>query len=169
MDTLKPSPPTIAMCSHSESCGTGRPSINRQSGESGKAITALLIARCVARRILMLSISAGCAIPIEKAISAETSLSKISSRRLCVRHFESLTPVISKVEGIIAHPATTGPASGPLPASSTPAINCHPRPTHSRSWCQRSTESTARTAAAVGLMDDSNPRERIEDEKCPSN
>ena len=57
-----------------------------------------------------------------KYIASDVICSYNFSRFFSDIFLESFTPSIKESFGIITQPTTTGPASGPLPASSIPAI-----------------------------------------------
>src|SRR6266446_1355747 len=57
------------------------------------------------------------------SVPGAVNLSKSSSRIGAVNCLESLTPEQENPDGTITAAATTGPASGPRPASSIPATN----------------------------------------------
>ena len=60
------------------------------------------------------------------AIAASLITEKASSLAFSVICLESLTPVRIISSGMMTAAATTGPASGPRPASSTPATKPYP-------------------------------------------
>ncbi len=75
----------------------------------------------------MRSISSTLASPTPMAIArARISLSSLA-RSSASRSLESLTPSIRSRGGRMTAAATTGPASGPMPTSSTPAMRTIPR------------------------------------------
>ena len=125
IDRLRPSPFTIARCTICMS-GSVTASINRQSGLLDKPSIARRIAFCVAGRIPTASISAASASPTETSRAVSAISLKSRSRRSGKRHFESLRPGNSFWRGRTTAAATTGPARGPRPASSTPAIHENP-------------------------------------------
>nr|WP_268969025.1 hypothetical protein [Tepidiphilus baoligensis] len=102
------------------SSGARLPSTSTSSGTRGNAATARAIARSVARRMFHSSISEADA----SATAQASALARISaasrSRRLGLSFFESFKPDSEAPGGRITAAATTGPASGPRPASSTP-------------------------------------------------
>jgi len=130
---LSASPPTSAVC------GTGRPragspSIKVWSGGAGRAFTARAMARWVARRMLRRSISSTPAWPVDQTTpGCVARIAKNFSRRAAGIFFESFRPSSLKSPGRMTAAATTGPASGPRPASSTPATKRNPRARRARS------------------------------------
>ena len=131
---LRASPPTKALC------GTGRPrtwspSTRAWSGGAGRARTARAMARWVARRMLWRSISSTVARQAAQATPGCVARTvKIFSRRAAGTFFESVRPSRAKSAGRMTAAATTGPARGPRPASSTPATKRNPR---ARRACSR--------------------------------
>lgn len=123
---LSPSPPTTACCGRGRS-GTGNPSTKRRPGCADNPFTARRMARWVARSILMRSISSAATVATEYTTSPwEVRTSKNFSRRAGVSFFESFSSPNAKSSGRITAAATTGPAKGPRPASSTPATGMRP-------------------------------------------
>ena len=98
------------------------PSTRRVSGLGSRAFTARAIASREAFRILNSSIYSRETTPTAVAKASPWITTKASSLALAVIIFESLTPGTSGLGGKITAAATTGPANGPRPASSTPAI-----------------------------------------------
>ncbi len=84
--------------------------------------TAFLIARSDACKILTLSMVSLSIIPTEHRAFEAAISSKSSSRLWGVSFFESSSPSMNIPAGRITAAASTGPARGPRPASSTPAI-----------------------------------------------
>jgi hypothetical protein len=76
---------------------------------------------CVAWRILFMSISSTLASPTPTAMALNMMWEKSSSRRSAGSCLESLRPLGIFARLRMTAAATTGPASGPRPASSTPA------------------------------------------------
>jgi len=110
------------------------PSMRRKSGFFVRLSIACRMARMVACRILMRSISSEETIPIPKVISGcVIRILKRESLFLGVSFLLSLMPGIRVSSGIVNAAATTGPARGPLPASSTPAMLLKPALRASRS------------------------------------
>ena len=85
------------------------------------AITASSMAFMAACRILMRSISCGSTKPNPYANAEDLITAANSVRRAGFIFFESYTPSMIHPGGSTTAHATTGPASGPRPASSTPA------------------------------------------------
>ncbi len=108
------------------SVGGSLPSTSTKAGASASAATARRIASSVAWRMLIVSISAAVALAMPMA-SADCAISaNSSSRRAGVRFFESSSPSGTACGSRITAAATTGPASGPRPTSSTPASGQRP-------------------------------------------
>ena len=72
--------------------------------------------------MLIRSISSGLAMPTLQATALSRISRKSSSLRFSESFLESFSRRISQSLGRITAPATTGPAKGPRPASSTPQI-----------------------------------------------
>jgi len=134
---LNPSPPTKAVCS------TGNPFTGNPSTKAWAGGCPLLfnpsnerfMARWVALRILSCPISS----EVPSAIAKSTDASSVNrtynpSLCSCVSFLESSRPSNSKSSGRMTAAATTGPAKGPLPASSTPATGWIPWARSSFSW-----------------------------------
>src|ERR1041385_4154250 len=127
------SPPTIAVQGVAPPRGSAGPSTRTCSGTGESFETASAMACIVALRMLSRSISLCDTMPTP-VLSAELMITrKSSSLRGGLRMLESSTPGISVPGLIITAAATTGPASGPRPASSTPARNLTPRSQYDRS------------------------------------
>ncbi len=124
---LRVSPFTTACWGHAKSL-TGSPSIRTISGPgSPSADTARPIAKCVALRILSRSISSTLAMPeANRILPSPVSSSYKASRREGDNFLESFSQACRKFTGSTTAPATTGPANGPRPASSTPATTRQP-------------------------------------------
>ena len=60
---------------------------------------------------------------MHQAFASLTIISKSSSRTLALNFFESFNPTMGRLGSRITAAATTDPAKGPLPASSTPQIH----------------------------------------------
>ena len=131
IELTKPSPPITA--SHSQgSAIRSRPSTNTCFGASGSACTARASAHSEARKILSRSIRAGEAKATAKDAVAQI-FSNRSSRSSGVSRLESSMPLGMRSGSRITAAATTGPASGPRPASSQPATGQTPRLISARS------------------------------------
>ena len=126
-----PSPPITASQSQGASI-LSRPSTNTCFGISGSARTARASAQSEARKILSRSIRAGEAKATAKDEVAQIS-SNNSSRRSAVSRLESSMPLGIRFGSSTTAAATTGPASGPRPASSQPATGQTPRLISARS------------------------------------
>ena len=126
MDRLRPSPPTIAR-DGAGNPGTGRPSTSRKSGGGRTRPTARRMARWVAQWMSRRSISSTVAHPTPIETSGRPRKRRAHVRRAAwERRFESVKPRNSSTNhgrstGRTTQAANTGPASGPRPASSTPA------------------------------------------------
>ena len=131
IDITMPSPPITASQSQGASI-LSRPSTNTCFGISGSARTARASAQSEARRILSRSIRAGEAKATAKDDVAQIS-SNNSSRRSAVSRLESSMPLGIRFGSSTTAAATTGPASGPRPASSQPATGQTPRLISARS------------------------------------
>src|SRR5437879_13722926 len=102
------------------------PSTNTSCGATGSALTARASAHSDAPRILSVSMREGGA--MATATSAVRQIFSYSSlRRSAVSFLESLRPFGMRLGSRMTAAATTGPASGPLPASSHPATGNTPR------------------------------------------
>src|SRR5262249_13966578 len=80
-----------------------------------------------ASRILTRSIIAASMIPTPTALAFRSISSKSQVRSSGLSRFESSSPSIIRSGRSITAAATTGPANGPRPASSTPATRLSPR------------------------------------------
>src|SRR5207237_1344794 len=131
IEKLKASPVTTVLTAQDSGGGT-LPSTSAISGTSPSAATARRIARRLARRMLMRSISRVLAAPTP-ILAQRSRASKQASRASRVMAFESSssrrTMPRNRWRSRITAAATTGPASGPRPASSTP----HTTPAQPRS------------------------------------
>ncbi len=122
MLTDSPSPLTTA------SSGTAVPSPNRpsmrmKSGLLESASTAFAIAFKDALWMFISSISSFHTVPTPMARALLHMSMRMDERAFGLKAFESFMPRFNGGgKGRITAAATTGPASGPLPASSTPAI-----------------------------------------------
>ena len=127
MESERPSPFTKASCGTGRPF-TGRPSTRAMSGVSEREPSAIAIALCVARRMLISSISSG---PIRATLQTTAGFPMISAQTISLRRFvsffESSSSGQEKDLGRMTAAAATGPAKGPLPASSTPATRANPR------------------------------------------
>ena len=119
---------------------TGNPSIRAISGSTESALRAKSIARWVARRTLISSITWASSISTAHTTSGFLVISTYrSSLRFFVSFLESSSSGHEKGLGRMTAAAATGPARGPLPASSTPAIRAKPRVTRSSSKAKSGT------------------------------
>jgi len=127
IDKESPSPFTKDSCSTGNPF-TGSPSTNAIPGSSERLERANAMARWVARRIFSSSISFGPTIATDQITPESAVITAYSSLR---RFFESFLESSNKGHvksfGRITAAAATGPARGPLPASSTPATRANPR------------------------------------------
>src|SRR6266550_772823 len=103
--------------------------------------------------MLMRSISRTDAAPRANATARSRILAASRTRCSCVNRLESSTPAIARFSGgIITAQATTGPAIGPLPTSSTPARRGPFSRRNSRSMVvQRAHRNLRRFLFGVGL------------------
>jgi len=102
-------------------------SIKRQSAGGVSDASARRMARRVASKILRRSISCSVATPTPTARARWTITSYNRDRSDSETRLESSTPTKRQRVGKITAAATTGPARGPRPASSRPAIQRWPR------------------------------------------
>ncbi len=103
-----------------------RPSTNTSCGLTGRHATARASAHSDARRMLSRSMRHGGA--KATATCALAQIFACSFSRVCGSSFlESSSPRGTRLGSSTTAAATTGPASGPLPASSQPAIGHKPR------------------------------------------
>ncbi len=134
MDSDSPSPFTRDSCGKPRS-RAGSPSTSAMSGRVRRPANASAIARCVARKMLIRSISSGSTSATAQITSGcAVILSYRSSRRFAVSFLESSRYPGSKSRGRITAAADTGPARGPRPASSTPATRGQPPATSLSSY-----------------------------------
>ena len=131
IEATMPSPPITASQSQPASMRS-RPSTKTRRGLTGSEATARASAHSDARRILSRSIRAGGAIATATWARAQMR-SYSTSRRSAVRRLESSSPRGMLSGSRITAAATTGPASGPRPASSQPATGHTPRLSAERS------------------------------------
>ena len=102
------------------------PSISAASGGRDRPRTARTMARWLACRIFMTSISSTLADPSET--SADSAINTDSrSRARALRRLESFSPGGIYRGSSTTAAATTGPAQGPRPTSSIPAMRRRPR------------------------------------------
>ena len=99
------------------------PSIRRNSGRIFKSRRALSIASRVACSMFTSSIILSLTIPTPQSKDSLVIISKSFSLLAGESFLLSFIPSIFSKGGRIATAATTGPARGPLPASSMPATN----------------------------------------------
>ena len=113
-------------------CGQSRPSISAKAGRSDKALTARAIAASVAPRMLSASISSALAKASETLRRlAQDDLEQLLAFRRRAALWNRRRPRGRSAGSRITAATATGPASGPRPTSSTPAI-C-PAPSRNRS------------------------------------
>ncbi len=103
--------------------GQRLPSTRTKPGCTASRSTARSIARIDAHRMLIASISAASARPSAQASAWSRISAASTSRRRAESFFESASPAIGRAGSRITAAAITAPASGPRPASSTPAIS----------------------------------------------
>ena len=97
------------------------PSTNTLPGFKRKPLTARCMANIVACKIFRRSISSTVACATQNASALALIWSYKKFRCLALSFFESAKPGLGSKSSKITAAAKTGPASGPLPASSTPA------------------------------------------------
>ena len=102
--------------------GQRSPSTITCAGAQRSASSARRMASIVACRMLIASISQGSDQPIPNAMQRSRILPESSSRTSAHSALESAMPRMGRRRSRITAAATTGPASGPRPASSTPAV-----------------------------------------------
>jgi hypothetical protein len=135
METERASPLTIGHCRGFRD-GTRSPSTSSRSGTNPRPSSARCMARWVARRMLMRSISVWSASPSEQHCAFSRIRAAIRSRCFSVRRLESSTPVVSKPSPSTTAQATTGPQRAPRPTSSRPATTAWPSERAFSSKCQ---------------------------------
>ena len=119
METERASPSTRV--SHLQGrAGASLPSTSANSAATASALTARAMARWVAWRILTRSISPTLASPTPTATAISMMRGNSASRVCASSCLESFSPLGMRVRPRITAAATTGPAKGPRPASSTP-------------------------------------------------
>ena len=118
IDRLFASPLTM-VCAGTSSSGARFPSISAAIGAPPSPLTARCIAAIDAARILIRSISSAGTAAIATRPAARISVNSFSLR-FSVSVFESFRPEGTEFGSRITAAATTGPASGPRPTSSTP-------------------------------------------------
>src|SRR3569833_938504 len=116
------SPLTMASARHGNSAGQRSPSTSASSGTVCSASTARFIASMLAHRMLSVSISSPSACATAQASAFSLISISSASRRCSVSSLESARPSMGRAGSSITAAAVTVPASGPRPASSTPAI-----------------------------------------------
>ena len=120
------SPLTRLRCGH-PSPSSATKSVSTSSGSSPRMASARPMARRVASSMFTRSIVGASTIPMPIATARARMTASNSSRSSGVRSFESFTPSIRVPGPKMTAAATTGPASGPRPASSSPATRVTPR------------------------------------------
>ncbi len=110
---------SIRMCSMPLPCFAFR---SASAFSIASAIASFVASRMFISSILLLSL-----MPMPIASARSLIESKSSSLFFSESFLESSTPRTSKSSGRTTQAVTTGPASGPLPTSSTPAIYVMPR------------------------------------------
>ena len=144
------SPRTTALCGTGRD-GIGNPSTRTKSGgapEAARPSRARLIARNVAGAMPRRSISAAEAEPTPQAAATLRIRGASSSRTSGARTFESSRPRTIAPGARATAAANTGPASAPLPASSTPATTQAP-PRRAVSSAANRAATRARSRASV--------------------
>ena len=135
IDRLLASPLTSVTPWHGNSLGQALPSIKAVSGQNANPSTARRIAKSDASRMLSASISSTLAQPIATWACAWIRSNKIL-RLVAYSILESFNPTGIMPRSKITAAAQTGPAKGPRPASSTPAM----RPPRASSWTRSGME-----------------------------
>ena len=125
-ECTSPSPTTTASCFQRNDF-MGRPSTTTWSGAEASRRNARFMAHAVATRMFARSISRTEAAPKATARARSKITPASSSRALASRSLESVAPSTTVPSTKITAAATTGPASGPRPTSSTPATPERPR------------------------------------------
>ena len=119
IETDSPSPRTTARAAGASPGGTIAPSTSADAGAQGRSATARRIARKLACRMFIASISATLATPTP--IRAQpASAANSASRRAAHSRLLSSSPSGMHAGSSTTAAATTGPAHGPRPASSMP-------------------------------------------------
>ena len=127
MDSEIPSPLTMPSWGNGNPL-TGRPSMMQWSGVVVSVSAARFMARWVALRMFRLSISSRLAVATDQITAGfEVSSAYNASRLRALIFLESSKPTHVKPSGKTTAAAETGPANGPRPASSMPAIFKKPR------------------------------------------
>src|SRR5580693_5652610 len=102
--------------------------------------------------MLSRSISATHALPMAHAAARTLTISAISKRRSARTSLESLRPLMRSGSVATTQAATTGPASGPRPTSSTPPTKRKPLARAATSnWCRRCNRRRSRSYAFLLL------------------
>mmetsp|Transcript_2548 Transcript_2548/g.10072 ORF Transcript_2548/g.10072 Transcript_2548/m.10072 type:complete len:292 (+) Transcript_2548:113-988(+) len=137
MHTDLASPLTIASARSAKGGGTRLPSINTQSAFVLSPSTLRAMASMVASRMLISSMRSWSITHTDLSTrSSAMSSSNTASRSSSVICLLSLMASMTRSSGNTHAAATTGPASGPRPASSTPQTTALPASQHRRS-CSR--------------------------------
>lgn len=119
MERLFLSPLVIPLFSIAKS-GMAKPSTSAKSGLTLSFAIAFFIAKNEAFRILIWSIFLLLTMPMPRLMAPDLIFGKSKERWRGVSSLESLTPLSLMFLGKMTAAATTGPASEPLPTSSTP-------------------------------------------------
>src|SRR5579859_3880292 len=114
------SPSTMARAGQPRPGGQALPSMIALLGLTARPATARRMASMEAWKMFSRSISSTVANATDQAVARSLMRSARSSRRSGVSTFESARPLMRRAGLRITAAAWTGPASGPLPASSTP-------------------------------------------------
>ncbi len=131
MEAMRPSPPMIARAEQVTS-GRSRPSTSNRRGRRGSEAVARAIAHSVALRMSWTSMREGGAKATATSAVAQM-MSNSASRSGAVSFLESSSPSGTRSGSRITAAATTGPAHGPRPTSSAPAMGASPAASASRS------------------------------------
>src|SRR5579884_769307 len=117
------SPSTIARAGQGASSGTCVPSISASCGTGASAASARAMPSRVARKMLCRSMSSTLTSTTLNASARSRMRAASAARRAGPSTFESASPRMRRAGSSITAATTTGPASGPRPASSTPAVS----------------------------------------------
>ena len=143
------SPFTIASAKTS-STGSWLPSTSTLLGFNRSPLTARCIAKSVACKMFSVSISSTVASAIEQHKALARIWSNKRSRFKAVSFLESAKPGMGCKSSNMTAAATTGPAKGPRPASSTPAIN--PGASQTKAVCSVSNDFFDRIGRQLGSV-----------------
>lgn len=129
--------------------GAHLPSIRLMSGDIGNSPTALRMANSEALNMFTLSISSTSARPRAQYRDCSHIASARTCRLFADSFFESVNPGRLNLAGNITAAAITGPAKGPRPTSSTPALSNRLPPLVYLATCVASIAHTASAAFSL--------------------